>query len=444
MNFWYGNTTFIFSVISIFAGLKGLDKFSNKSLLFKTEQKRPIHVLTIFAINVIIRSIKNINCQKGLSLLEIKGEKMKKYYFTSESVTEGHPDKLCDTISDSILDECIKQDRNARVAVETFASSNKITLAGQITFNGEVDYEKIVRETIKNIGYGDEEIDINYKTCQIDVNITKQSPDIAMGVDVGGAGDQGIMFGYASDETENYMPYAISMAHKLAKRLTQVRKEKVVPYLRPDGKTQVTVEYEDNKPKRIETILISTQHEAEIEQEQLKKDIIEKVIRQTVPENMMDENTKIYINPTGRFVIGGPLGDTGLTGRKIIVDTYGGYARHGGGAFSGKDPSKVDRSSAYMMRHIAKNMVANGYAKKCEIQVSYAIGMEEPLSICVDTFGTGTKSEEELVKLIKEKFDLTPDGIIKYLNLKQPIYSKTTNYGHFGKDDLPWEKVIKI
>ncbi len=369
---------------------------------------------------------------------------MKKYYFTSESVTEGHPDKLCDTISDSILDECIKQDPNARVAVETFASSNRITLAGQITFSGEIDYEKIVRETIKNIGYENAEIDIDYKTCEIDINITKQSPDIAMGVNVGGAGDQGIMFGFASDETENYMPYAISMAHKLAKKLTQVRKEKIIPYLRPDGKTQVTVEYEDNKPKRIETILISTQHEESIEQEQLKKDVIEKVIKQTVPENMIDENTNIYINPTGRFVIGGPLGDTGLTGRKIIVDTYGGYARHGGGAFSGKDPSKVDRSSAYMMRHIAKNIVANGYAKKCEIQVSYAIGMEEPLSICVDTFGTGTKTEEELVQLIQEKFDLTPDGIIQYLNLKQPIYSQTTNYGHFGKENLPWEKIIKM
>ncbi len=369
---------------------------------------------------------------------------MKKYYFTSESVTEGHPDKLCDTISDSILDECIKQDPNARVAVETFASSNRITLAGQITFSGEIDYEKIVRETIKNIGYENAEIDIDYKTCEIDINITKQSPDIAMGVNVGGAGDQGIMFGFASDETENYMPYAISMAHKLAKKLTQVRKEKIIPYLRPDGKTQVTVEYEDNKPKRIETILISTQHEESIEQEQLKKDVIEKVIKQTVPENMIDENTNIYINPTGRFVIGGPLGDTGLTGRKIIVDTYGGYARHGGGAFSGKDPSKVDRSSAYMMRHIAKNIVANGYAKKCEIQVSYAIGMEEPLSICVDTFGTGTKTEEELVQLIQEKFDLTPDGIIKYLDLKRPIYSQTTNYGHFGKENLSWEKIIKM
>ncbi len=369
---------------------------------------------------------------------------MKQYYFTSESVTEGHPDKLCDTISDSILDECIKQDPNARVAVETFASKNKITLAGQITFHGEVDYEKIVRQTIENIGYGDANIDIDPKTCQIDINLTQQSQDIAMGVDVGGAGDQGIMFGYASDETENYMPYAISMAHKLAKKLTEVRKEKIIPYLRPDGKTQVTVEYEDNQPKRIETILISTQHENKVKQEQLKKDIIEKVIKPVMPKNMIDEKTNYYINPTGRFVIGGPLGDTGLTGRKIIVDTYGGYACHGGGAFSGKDPSKVDRSGAYMMRHIAKNIVANGYAKKCEIQVSYAIGMEEPLSICVNTFGTGNKTEEELIKLIKEKFDLTPAGIIKYLSLNQPIYSQTTNYGHFGKENLPWEKIIKI
>ncbi|MCI8383798.1 MAG: methionine adenosyltransferase [Clostridia bacterium] len=369
---------------------------------------------------------------------------MKKYYFTSESVTEGHPDKLCDTISDTILDKCLEQDANARVAVETFASKNRITLAGQITVKGEINYEKIVRQTIKEIGYGNEEIDIDPETCQVDINITKQSPDIAMGVDVGGAGDQGIMFGYASDETDNYMPYAISMAHQLAKKLTKVRKEKVLPYLRPDGKTQVTVEYQDNKPKRIETILISTQHEPEIEQSQLKKDLIEKVIKQTVPVNMIDENTNIYINPTGRFVIGGPLGDTGLTGRKIIVDTYGGYSCHGGGAFSGKDPSKVDRSGAYMMRHIAKNIVANGYAKKCEIQVSYAIGMEEPLSICVDTFGTGNKTEEELVSLINEKFDLTPDGIIAYLNLKQPIYTQTTNYGHFGKENLPWEKLIKM
>ncbi len=252
------------------------------------------------------------------------------------------------------------------------------------------------------------------------------------------------MFGYASNETEEYMPYGIYLAHKLSKKLTEVRKEKVIPYLRPDGKTQVTIEYENDKPKRIETILISTQHQEEISQEKIRKDIIEKVIKSVVSQNMMDENTKIYINPTGRFVIGGPLGDTGLTGRKIIVDTYGGYSRHGGGAFSGKDASKVDRSSAYMLRHIAKNIVANNYAEKCEIQVSYAIGMKEPLSIYVNTFGTGKKSDEELAGLIKEKFDLTPDGIINYLHLKEPIYTKTTNYGHFGKKDLPWEKVIKL
>ena len=367
-----------------------------------------------------------------------------KQYFTSESVTEGHPDKLCDLISDSILDECLKQDRNSRVAVETFASGNTITIAGQITTKAEFSVENLVREVIKEIGYDNASLDMDYRTCKIDVNITKQSPDIALGVDIGGAGDQGIMFGYASNETENYMPYAIDMAHKLAKRLTEVRKNKTIPYLRPDGKTQVTVEYEEDKPKRIETILISTQHNADISQEELKKDVIEYVIKTVVPSNMMDENTKIYVNPTGRFVIGGPLGDTGLTGRKIIVDTYGGYARHGGGAFSGKDPSKVDRSAAYMLRHIAKNIVANGYADKCEIQVSYAIGMKEPLSIYVNTFGTGTKTDEELANLIKEKFDLTPNGIIKYLDLQKPIYTKTTNYGHFGKESLSWEKIIKM
>ena len=367
-----------------------------------------------------------------------------KQYFTSESVTEGHPDKLCDLISDSILDACLKQDNNSRVAVETFASGNTITIAGQITTKAEFSVENLVREVIKEIGYDNASLDMDYRTCKIDVNITKQSPDIALGVDIGGAGDQGIMFGYASNETENYMPYAIDMAHKLAKRLTEVRKNKTIPYLRPDGKVQVTVEYEEDKPKRIETILISTQHNADISQEELKKDVIEYVIKTVVPSNMMDENTKIYVNPPGRLVIAGPLGDTGLTGRKIIVDTDGGYARHGGGAFSGKDPSKVDRSAAYMLRHIAKNIVANGYADKCEIQVSYAIGMKEPLSIYVNTFGTGTKTDEELANLIKEKFDLTPNGIIKYLDLQKPIYTKTTNYGHFGKESLSWEKIIKM
>ena len=369
---------------------------------------------------------------------------MKRYYFTSESVTEGHPDKLSDLISDSILDECLKQDKNARVAVETFVSGNTVTIAGQITTNAEFDIDKLVRKTIKEIGYDNAEIDMDYRTCKIDVNITKQSSDIAMGVDTGGAGDQGIMFGYASDETENYMPYAINMAHKLSKRLAEVRKKGIIPYLRPDGKVQVTVEYEDEAPKRIETILISTQHNADVSQEDLRKDVIENVINVMVPAEMMDENTKIYVNPTGRFVIGGPLGDTGLTGRKIIVDTYGGYARHGGGAFSGKDASKVDRSAAYMLRHIAKNIVANGYAKKCEIQVSYAIGMKEPLSIYINTFGTGRKSNEELVELIKRNFELTPNGMIEYLGLREPIYTRTTNYGHFGKDNLSWEKIIKL
>ena len=369
---------------------------------------------------------------------------MKQYYFTSESVTEGHPDKLCDSISDSILDACLEQDENSRVAIETFASKNLITIAGQITTNAKIDVEKIARQRIQEIGYDNEETDIDYRTCKIETNITTQSQDIAMGVDVGGAGDQGIMFGYACDETENYMPFAIEMAHRLARQLTKVRKEGEIAYLRPDGKTQVTVEYEDDKPKRIETILISNQHLPDVSMEQMKQDIIEKVIKVVIPENYIDKNTKIYVNPTGRFVIGGPLGDTGLTGRKIIVDTYGGYSRNGGGAFSGKDASKVDRSSSYMLRHIAKNIVANGYAKKCEIQVSYAIGMEQPLSVYVDTFGTATIPEEQIVKLIQEKFDLTPNGIIKYLDLKKPIYKETTNYGHFGKENMTWEKIVSL
>ena len=369
---------------------------------------------------------------------------MRKFYFSSESVTEGHPDKLCDYISDSILDACLEQDENSRVAVETFAANNNITVAGQLTTKANINVEKIVRNTIKEIGFDNADVDMDYRTCNINIDIAKQSPDIAMGVDVGGAGDQGIMFGYACDETENYMPYAINMAHKLSKKVSEVRRTKEIPYLRPDAKTQVTVEYEDGVPKRIETILISTQHNDGIEQEKIREDLMNKVIKKVIPNNMIDENTKIYVNPTGRFVIGGPLGDTGLTGRKIIVDTYGGYARHGGGCFSGKDASKVDRSSAYMLRHIAKNLVANGYAKKCEIQVAYAIGMKEPLSIYVNTFGTGTKPYEEIIDIIKEKFDLTPEGIIKYLDLKKPIYRKTTNYGHFGKAGLPWEKIIRL
>lgn len=369
---------------------------------------------------------------------------MKNYYFTSESVTEGHPDKLCDYISDLILDEYLKQDSESRVAVETFASKNQITIAGQITSAGKVDIEKVVREAIKSIGYTNSEIDIDYRTCKVDINITKQSQDIACGVDIGGAGDQGIMFGYACNETENYMPFSINMAHKLSRELTRLRKENLLPYLRPDGKTEVTVEYENDIPKRIENVLVSTQHSNDISIEKLREDITRELINKVIPKDMMDENTKIFINPTGRFVIGGPLGDTGLTGRKIIVDTYGGYARHGGGAFSGKDASKVDRSAAYMLRFIAKNIVANHYADKCEIQVSYAIGVKEPLSIYVNTYGTGKVSDEEIIKVIKRNFDLTPEGIINYLDLKQPIYSKTTNYGHFGKNELPWEKIIKI
>jgi len=369
---------------------------------------------------------------------------MEKYLFTSESVTEGHPDKVCDLISDSILDECLKQDKNSRVAIETFASRDDITIAGQITTNANIDVETIARDVLKSIWYDNSETDIDYRTCKIETNITKQSSDIAMGVDIGGAGDQGIMFGYACDETEDYMPLAIYYAHKLAKKLTEVRKTGVINYLRPDGKTQVTVEYEGNIPKRIDTILISTQHLENVSLDIIKQDIIRKIIKPVIEEKYIDENTKIYVNPTGRFVIGGPLGDTGLTGRKIIVDTYGGYAKHGGGAFSGKDASKVDRSAAYMLRHIAKNIVANKLARKCEIQVSYAIGMREPISIHIDTFGTSTISNEEIIEKIKNKFDLTPNGIIEYLKLKEPIFKETTNYGHFGKPNLEWEKIIKI
>ena len=369
---------------------------------------------------------------------------MKKYLFTSESVTEGHPDKVCDLISDSILDECLKQDKNSRVAIETFASKDLITIAGQLTTNASIDAEKIARDVLKEIGYDNENTDIDYRTCKVETNITKQITDISMGVDVGGAGDQGIMFGYASDETKELMPFAIAMAHKLAKKLTEVRKTKEINYLRPDGKTQVTVEYIDDKPARIDTILISNQHLDNVDLDIMKKDITEKVINKVIDKKYIDENTKIYVNPTGRFVIGGPLGDTGLTGRKIIVDTYGGYAKHGGGAFSGKDASKVDRSAAYMLRHIAKSIVANEIAKKCELQVSYAIGMEKPLSIFINTFGTSTISEAEIIKIIEEKFDLTPNGIINYLKLKEPIYTKTTNYGHFGDKDLAWEKVVKL
>lgn len=377
--------------------------------------------------------------------------------FTSESVTEGHPDKLCDFISDSVLDSYLTKDPNARVACETVAGKGEIILTGEISSTAEgIDVEQIVRDTIKEVGYDNAKTDIDYRTCKVHVNLTKQSPDIALGVDKSleqkegedviseGAGDQGLMFGFACDETEDYMSLPIYLAHKLAKRLTEVRKSGELSYLRPDGKVQVTIEYEDDKPARIDTIVISTQHNSDVKLETLKSDIKELVINKIVPANLLDDKTKYYINPTGRFVIGGPLGDSGLTGRKIIVDTYGGYARHGGGAFSGKDSTKVDRSAAYMARFLAKNIVANGYAKKCEIQLSYAIGVAKPVSIYVETFGTGTISEDKLVEKIYEKFDLTPRGIINYLELQKPIFKKTTNYGHFGKADLPWEKIIEF
>ncbi len=374
--------------------------------------------------------------------------------FTSESVTEGHPDKLCDYISDSILDSYLKEDKNARVACETVAGKGEIYITGEITSTADVDIEKVVRDTIKEVGYENSEYDIDYKTCSIRINLSKQSPDIAQGVDKSledkegenveseGAGDQGIMFGYACDETKELMPLPISLAHKLAKRLTQVRKENIINYLRPDGKVQVTVEYEDEKPVRVDTIVVSTQHLPEVDMETLKKDVIGKVIKPIVPNELLDNNTRYFINPTGRFVIGGPLGDSGLTGRKIIVDTYGGFARHGGGAFSGKDATKVDRSASYMARFIAKNVVTNGYAKKCEIQLAYSIGVAKPVAIYVNTYGTNIIPEEEIMNKIKDIFDLTPRGIINYLDLQRPIYRQTTNYGHFGKENLPWEKII--
>ena len=363
-----------------------------------------------------------------------------KRFFTSESVTEGHPDKLCDYISDSILDSYLEKDPLARVACETVASKGEIYITGEISSCASIDIEKVVRKTIAEIGYDRADLDMDYRTCNIRVNLSKQSPDIALGVDQSleekqgenivseGAGDQGMMFGFACKETKEYMPMPIALAHQLAEKLTKVRKEKIVDYLRPDGKVQITVEYQEEKPVRVDTIV------------HMKKYVIEPVI----PEKLLDEKTKYYINPTGRFVIGGPLGDSGLTGRKIIVDTYGGYARHGGGAFSGKDASKVDRTAAYMARFLAKNVVANNLAEKCEIQLSYAIGVAKPVSIYVETFGTAKIPEEEIGKKIEENFDLTPRGMITFLNLRTPIYRKTTNYGHFGKKELPWEKVIPM
>ena len=379
-----------------------------------------------------------------------------KRLFTSESVTEGHPDKLCDLISDSILDEYFKLDPYSRVACETVAGKGQILVTGEITSSGEVDVERVVRDTLRKVGYDNEKTDIDYRTCKVLINLSKQYADIALGVDKSleqkkggkkeseGAGDQGMMFGFATNETDEYMPMPIYLAHKLAKRLADVRKEKIIDYIRPDGKVQVTVEYDKGIPSRIDTIVVSTQHNENADLDKLKEDIKEKVIRAVVPDELLDENTKYYINPTGRFVIGGPLGDSGLTGRKIIVDTYGGYSRHGGGAFSGKDPTKVDRSAAYMARYVAKNIVANGYADKCEIQLSYAIGVAKPVSVYVETFGTGKIPEKEIIKKVLNTFDLTPRGIIETLDLRRPIYTQTTNYGHFGKKDLPWEQIISL
>lgn len=378
---------------------------------------------------------------------------MTKYFFTSESVTSGHPDKVCDYISDSILDAALKEDKNSRVACETSIASDILFIFGEISTKAKLNYEQIAKDALRKIGYSKKGSGFDVENCKVIVDIHEQSSDIAQGVNSSyddtqtlGAGDQGIMFGYACDETEELMPLPISLAHKLAKELEKARKEKTLDYLMPDGKTQVTIEYEDDLPKRIDTIVVSTQHKDCVSTEQLRKDVYEKIILSTVPENMLDENTKFFINPTGRFVIGGPESDSGLTGRKIIVDTYGGYARHGGGAFSGKDPTKVDRSAAYMARYVAKNIVKAKLAKKCEIQLSYAIGVSKPISIYINTFGTNTVSEDEILNAIDNIFDFTPEGIIRTLDLRNPIYSELSHYGHMGREDLnvSFEKTDKV
>ncbi len=379
-------------------------------------------------------------------------------FFTSESVTEGHPDKVCDQISDAILDAHLAQDPMARVACETIATTGMVLVMGEITSKAKVDYNQIVRDTIARIGYKDGACGFDARTCAVQIVLDQQSADIAMGVndaleergsgesDNIGAGDQGMMFGYACNETEELMPMPIALAHRLAKKLAEVRKSGELPYLRPDGKSQVTVEYENGKPKRIDAVVLSTQHSADVEQKTIREDLIKKVVDEIIPQDLLDENTKYFINPTGRFVIGGPEGDSGLTGRKIIVDTYGGYAPHGGGAFSGKDPTKVDRSAAYMARYIAKNIVAAGLAERCEIELAYAIGVAQPVSVLIDTAGTGKLPDSELEKIIRSQFDLRPAAIIKALNLRRPIYEQTAAYGHFGRNDvdLPWERTDRV